>query len=267
MTSSSPALHLEDTEHQYQRALNFLVTNEPEQCLEVQLSLQKYKELERYADNLYGEKKYPYVDYDTNTSTLHCPCSAAWHGAEMALIQHNKPETARRQAYGKSSYTFRREYEKLQNDAYLWLNGAYCQMAFIICLQEQPKFKDPSKAAHTITLEAYDVFNITMADTLAENTFGPYIYNSHTWFGPLAEAFAVMCSSIQQRLVQNGTFLVQGEELDTGITLGDVLPSDEMAAADVRAVAIKFVTEDIRALLIAGARTTVSNRFRALVAE
>ncbi|KAK9495399.1 hypothetical protein V1508DRAFT_436938 [Lipomyces doorenjongii] len=33
MTSSSRALHLEDTEDQYHRALNFLVTNEPEQKL------------------------------------------------------------------------------------------------------------------------------------------------------------------------------------------------------------------------------------------
>ncbi|KAK9311101.1 hypothetical protein V1524DRAFT_473477 [Lipomyces starkeyi] len=118
MTSSSPALHLEDTEGQYQRALNFLVTNEPEQCLEVQLPLHKYEELERYADSLYGEIKYPYVDYDTNTSTaiiytapapLHGMVSAQLQhliqrGAEMALIQHNKPEIARRlHAYGESS--------------------------------------------------------------------------------------------------------------------------------------------------------------------
>ncbi|KAK9326779.1 hypothetical protein V1520DRAFT_103557 [Lipomyces starkeyi] len=118
MTSSSPALYLGDTEDQYQRALNFLVTNEPEQYLEVQLPLHKYEELERYADSLYGEKKYPYVDYDTNTSTaiiytapapLHGMVSAQLQhliqrGAEMALIQHNQPEIARKlKAYGESS--------------------------------------------------------------------------------------------------------------------------------------------------------------------
>ncbi|KAK9359038.1 hypothetical protein V1504DRAFT_470659 [Lipomyces starkeyi] len=40
-----------------------------------------------------------------------------------------------------------------------------------------------------------------------------------------------------------------------------------MAAADIRAVPIKFVTEAIRAFLMAGARQTASNRFRALVAD
>ncbi|KAK9495396.1 hypothetical protein V1508DRAFT_402002 [Lipomyces doorenjongii] len=326
MTSSSRALHLEDTEDQYQRALNFLVTNEPEQCLEVQLPLHKYEELERYADSLYGEIKYPYVDYNTNTSTvtiytapapLHGMVSAQLQylihrGAEMALIQHNKPEIARRlHAYGESSdrpvfggynsriskvpdgglvYFLTREevltvaietglsekYEKLQKDAYLWVKGAHCQMAITVCLQEQPNFKYPPKAVHTVSLEAYDVFKTKMADTLAENPFGPYIYDGHTWFGQLAEAFAIVYKraddgSITQsepyRLVQDGTFLVQGEELDTGITLGDVLPRDEKAAIDIREVPIKFVTEDIRALLMAGARRTASVRFRALVAE
>ncbi|KAK9483985.1 hypothetical protein V1527DRAFT_453587 [Lipomyces starkeyi] len=118
MSSSSPALHLEETEDQYQRALNFLVSNEPEQYLEVHLPLHKYEELERYSDSLYGEKKYPYVDYDTNTSTaiiytapaqLHDMVSARLQhliqpGAEMALIQHNQSEIARKlKAYGASS--------------------------------------------------------------------------------------------------------------------------------------------------------------------
>ncbi|KAK9373308.1 uncharacterized protein V1513DRAFT_432984 [Lipomyces chichibuensis] len=113
MTSSSPLL-----EDQYQRALNFLVTNEPERCLEVQLPLHKYEELERYAESLYGEKKYPYVDYDSNSSTaiiytapapLHGMVSAQLQhliqrGAEMALIQNNKPEIVRRlRAFGESS--------------------------------------------------------------------------------------------------------------------------------------------------------------------
>ncbi|KAK9360371.1 hypothetical protein V1504DRAFT_433911 [Lipomyces starkeyi] len=112
-----------------------------------------------------------------------------------------------------------------------------------------------------------------MADTLAENPFGPYTYNGHTWFGQLAEANAVVCKRAEDgnitqsepyRLVQDGTFLVQGDELDTGITLGDVLPRDEMTAPDIRAVPIKFVTEDIRELLMAGARRTATI---ALVAE
>jgi hypothetical protein len=54
MASSSPARPEEDL---FQRALDFLTDNEPEQCLRVQLPFQKYEELQRHAESLYSEKK------------------------------------------------------------------------------------------------------------------------------------------------------------------------------------------------------------------
>ncbi|KAK9384314.1 hypothetical protein V1515DRAFT_542176 [Lipomyces mesembrius] len=77
--------HNEHLPRIYQRALDFLVTNEPEQCLEVQLPLHKYEELERYADSLYD----PEVDYDTKTSTAiinTAPCSTNQRFEETARV-------------------------------------------------------------------------------------------------------------------------------------------------------------------------------------
>ncbi|KAK9241749.1 hypothetical protein V1506DRAFT_481113 [Lipomyces tetrasporus] len=115
MASSSPT-HPEGD--QYQRALDFLSANEPEQCLRVQLTIDKYEELVRHAENLYGEKKYPYVDYCPDTSmviiytapsSLHGMVSAhlphlIQQSAEIALTQHNKPDLAKRlMSLGESS--------------------------------------------------------------------------------------------------------------------------------------------------------------------
>ncbi|KAK9358959.1 hypothetical protein V1504DRAFT_459596 [Lipomyces starkeyi] len=74
---------------QYQRALNFLAANEPEQCLRVQLPFEKYEELERNADMA---KKYPYVDsaQHVNYNNLYCPFAAAWNGLG-ALVIRNPP--------------------------------------------------------------------------------------------------------------------------------------------------------------------------------
>ncbi|KAK9311122.1 hypothetical protein V1524DRAFT_371677 [Lipomyces starkeyi] len=239
MASSFPARPNEDL---FQRALDFLSANEPEQCLRVKLPFDKYEELQHYAESIYGEKKYPYVDYCSNTSTviiytapspLHGMFSASfqselYHVAKNELIRLNKPELARKlKAFGESSkrpifggynsriskvpdggliYTLTRQdvltvvietglsetYEKLQNDAKLWLDGAHCQMAIIVCLEEQPNFKYPKKTTHNASLEIYDDFENVIADTSTENPFGPYMYNGHAWFGKLDEAFAVV---------------------------------------------------------------------------
>ncbi|KAK9311444.1 hypothetical protein V1524DRAFT_387716, partial [Lipomyces starkeyi] len=111
MASSSPARPEEDL---FQRALDFLTDNEPEQCLRVQLPFQKYEELQRHAESLYT----PYVDYCSNTSTviiytapspLHGMFSASfqselYHVAKNELVRLNKPELARKlKAFGESS--------------------------------------------------------------------------------------------------------------------------------------------------------------------
>ncbi|KAK9345876.1 hypothetical protein V1522DRAFT_429380 [Lipomyces starkeyi] len=313
--------HSRDIEDEYQRALDFLAANEPEQCLRINLPFDKFEALERYASNLYGDKKYPYVDYCSTTSTAiiyTVPTPLQWQvssqlqyliqrSVERELMRHNKSELARKvQASGESSdrpifggYNRRisktpdgglvyvvnnkdvltvvietglsENYEKLQKDVTLWLDGMHCNTAILICLQEQPKFKYPPKNEHRFTLESYDVFQDVMAETSAETPFGPYIYDGHTWFGHLAEAFAEVFKrdeggTIQRQtywLIRDRKFLIQDEEFDIGLTIGDVIPAEEAAADDIRSGATIFSTEDIKDVLISGARRTASVRFRA----
>ncbi|KAK9312150.1 hypothetical protein V1522DRAFT_438200 [Lipomyces starkeyi] len=120
MASSSPTRPDDD---KYQRALDFLSANEPEQCLRVQLAIDKYKELHHHAENLYGEKNakvltdiHTLTCPDTSTVIIHtAPSSlhgmisahlqtAIYHAAAVELERHNKPELVRRlKAYGESS--------------------------------------------------------------------------------------------------------------------------------------------------------------------
>ncbi|KAK9371110.1 hypothetical protein V1509DRAFT_559231 [Lipomyces kononenkoae] len=318
METNSPTLPEED----YQRALDFLATNKPEACLEVQLPIDKYEELVCHAQSLYGEKKYPYVDYWPDKSmviiyTAPSPLLGIFSAglqfelcsvAKDELIRRNMPELARKlKPFGASShrpmfggyssriskvpdggliYTLNNEdlltvvietglsekYEKLQNDARLWLDGAHCQMAIVVCFQEQPKFKYPKKPARYASLENYDGFANAIKNTSTQNPFGPYTYNGHTWFGKLHEVFAVAFkrdengSTTQSEpywLVRDGTFLVQDDKLDIGVTFGDIVPRNEAGSANIRTMSLKFDTEDINELLVSGARRTASCRFRA----
>ncbi|KAK9386420.1 hypothetical protein V1515DRAFT_616432 [Lipomyces mesembrius] len=250
MESSSPTLPEEDL---YQRALDFLAANEPEQCLQVQLPFDKYEEVERHAQSLYGEKNttgaYPYVDCPNKSMAIIYTAPSPLHGMFSASFQSELYHVAKHLEHppidqfsedinsrilkvtdGGVIYTLNNEdvltvvietglsekYDNLQNDAKLWLD-------------EQPKFKYPKKTAHNTSLEIYNV---------AKN-----------W------------------LVRDGAFLVQDDQLDIGITFGDIVPRDEPAVVDIRIMSVKFVTEDIRELLISGARRTASVRFRALIRD
>ncbi|KAK9367030.1 hypothetical protein V1509DRAFT_628057 [Lipomyces kononenkoae] len=94
-SSNSPILPEE-----YQRALDFLAANEPEQCLEV-------NELSAYVD--YWPNKSVVIIY-TAPSHIHGILSAGLQSelylvAKNELIRHNKPELARKlKAFGESSH-------------------------------------------------------------------------------------------------------------------------------------------------------------------
>ncbi|KAJ8097842.1 hypothetical protein POJ06DRAFT_270657 [Lipomyces tetrasporus] len=289
-------------EDPYQRAVDFLSANEPEKYLRVQLPIDKYEKLQSHAETLYGEKKYPYIDYCPDTSTvviytaplrrymewsLHT-CKPMYHAAAVELeLLHNKPELVHRlKAYGESTnrpsfegygrrisktpdggliYYFNNrrvlalvietrpteDYHKLQRDIRLWLHGMRCRTGILICLQEEPK---------------------VVAEISNETPFGPLIYNGHRWFGKLGAVFAEVHRRVDadgeiqvepKWLVRSGTFVVDDEKLDFGLTLGDLFPEDDADAPDVRSVVIKLSTEDVKGLLVYGVTETALVRFRA----
>ncbi|KAK9245963.1 hypothetical protein V1506DRAFT_553503 [Lipomyces tetrasporus] len=265
-------------ENQYQHALDFLAVNEPEQCLRVQLPIEKYEELQRHAQSLY-----PYVDYCPDTSTviiytapssLHGMVSAhlqtkIYYAAAVELELSKTPDNGLLHSFNNKKVLalvietgLTEDYQKLQNDIRLWLHGMHCRTGMLICLEEEPKFKSPRKRRR-LTL---------MAETSKETLFGPYVYDNHTWFRKLAS----VCVEVHRRvdasgdnqveptwLVRDGTFGIRSEAVDFGLTLGDLFPEDESDVADVRSVAVRLSTQDIKELLVDGAERAASYRFQA----
>ncbi|KAK9235371.1 hypothetical protein V1525DRAFT_348461 [Lipomyces kononenkoae] len=93
-----------DERSAYQRALKFLIDNEPEKWLDIQLSYQNFIALNEQAHALYGDARYPRVEYAATDSrvtihtvptTLHSQSAVTLQQAIrdcilMVLVQHNK---------------------------------------------------------------------------------------------------------------------------------------------------------------------------------
>ncbi|KAK9427467.1 hypothetical protein V1505DRAFT_35970 [Lipomyces doorenjongii] len=60
----------DDERLSYQRAMDFLTANEPEQRIDIHLSYQSFRYLEEKARALYGDAKYPRVEYSAIDSRV-----------------------------------------------------------------------------------------------------------------------------------------------------------------------------------------------------
>ncbi|KAK9311754.1 hypothetical protein V1524DRAFT_473145 [Lipomyces starkeyi] len=104
----------------YQRALNFLMANKPEKRLDIRLSYKSFKALEEQALALYGDEKYPRVEYSATDSRVTIyTAPTALHGSSAVnlqqaisfavynvLVQHRKQELFERiVAVGESTYS------------------------------------------------------------------------------------------------------------------------------------------------------------------
>ncbi|KAK9357949.1 hypothetical protein V1504DRAFT_322751 [Lipomyces starkeyi] len=116
--SSEMALR-DDVEASYQRALNFLTVNEPERRLDICLSYKYFLSLEEQAHALYGDAKYPRVEYSATDSrvTIYTAPTALHSSSAVALqqaisfslhdilVQHGKQELFERIVpVGESTY-------------------------------------------------------------------------------------------------------------------------------------------------------------------
>ncbi|KAK9336855.1 hypothetical protein V1521DRAFT_435486, partial [Lipomyces starkeyi] len=77
------------TTNSYQRPLNFLRANEPERRLDIRLSDTSIETLEELAFALYGDEKYPRVEYSATDSrvTKHTIPTALPNSSAVALQQ------------------------------------------------------------------------------------------------------------------------------------------------------------------------------------
>ncbi|KAK9384788.1 hypothetical protein V1515DRAFT_316272 [Lipomyces mesembrius] len=101
---------VDNEQSEYQRALHFLTENEPEESLEVHLSHESFIALQEQTRELYGNAKYPRLDYFPNLSIVRIKTQPSplvtglgaffqqsiIDSARAALIQQNRPDLAER---------------------------------------------------------------------------------------------------------------------------------------------------------------------------
>ncbi|KAK9327615.1 hypothetical protein V1520DRAFT_314716 [Lipomyces starkeyi] len=321
---NSMSLEMALHDHQqasYQRALNFLKVNEPERRLEVHLSPRSFQLLDEQAHALYGDAKYPRLQYSAIDSRviIHTVPTALHSGSasglqelisrsvEDTLIRLNKGElyddilpvgdseysivddqgrTYRKTPdgglkyindEGKNALTLIIEagvsesYQQLKKDVKLWLNQFEVHTAMIIFLTEDPSFRSPTNEGNnTCSASERGLFESAMEHTQRVNSFGPYCFRGHTWFGTMATATIEVLKtnpttgrikSKKQEVVRTGQMMVQGHTVDVGLTIGDAFPRNHVAIEDIREEPVLLATHRLRKILACGALDTAKTRF------
>ncbi|KAK9371814.1 uncharacterized protein V1513DRAFT_386103 [Lipomyces chichibuensis] len=309
----------------YQRALDFITANEPEKRLDIRLSYKSFQAVEEQALALYGDEKYPLVEYSATDSRVTIyTAPTALHGSSAAnlqraidiavynvLVQHRKQELFDRiVAVGESTYDSVDEqgrrstktpdagfkycydgrtvltiimevgvsegYTQLKADIMLWMNEFHCRTAILLYNKESPKFVSPSNT---------DAYSINERPALVEamnqigqtNPLGPYRYRGHTWFGMLDTAVIEVFKRDQNtgtvdntgkyHVVQNGQMVIQGDNLDIGLTIGDVFPQNEEAIRDIQDESVQLGINFVRNMLAYGTHDTAVSRFNHFIGE
>ncbi|KAK9430980.1 hypothetical protein V1505DRAFT_399808 [Lipomyces doorenjongii] len=262
----------------YRRALNFLTANEPEKRLDIRLSYKSFRALEEQALTLYGDKRSLSTRPQPRCmviqqSNLQQAISFAVYNI---LVQHQKQElferivAVRRSTKipdagllyyydGGTVLTIIMEvgvsegYTHLNADILLWMNEFHCRSAILF-------------------------YNKECMNQIGRTTpFGPYRYREHTWFGTLDTAVLEVFKRDQNTdtvnktgtylVVQNGQLVVQGDSLDIGLTIGDVLPPNEEAIQDIRDERVHLRMNFVRNMLASGSHDTAVSRFNHFIGE
>ncbi|KAK9337490.1 hypothetical protein V1521DRAFT_461934 [Lipomyces starkeyi] len=246
-------INLSDREQEfYQRALNFLKANEPEKRLDVRLSPNSFRLLDEQAHALYGDSKYPRVQYSAVGSrvvinTLPTAQDSGSASGLQDLISKSVRDTLIRLnkwelcddifPIGDSEYSVGDNEGRNSintpagglkyindecnraltlRDIKLWLNQLECQTAMIIFLTEDPSFRIQHMKVITHARPLSVVFHL----------------------GPIIEVVRKNSTEV----VINGEMVAYGDSVDIGLTMGDVFPRNHVAVEDIRAEPVLLAT-------------------------
>ncbi|KAK9250430.1 hypothetical protein V1507DRAFT_467579 [Lipomyces tetrasporus] len=198
MSLEMPLRHNEQAS--YQRALNFLMANEPEKRLDVCLSPKSFQFLDEQAHALYGDAKYIHI----NLLRGELSDDVVLVGDSEYSIVDDQGRFSRKTPDGGLTYSdeegkealtivieagFSESYQQLKRDVKLWLNQFECHTAMIIFSTENPSFRSPTNEGNnTCSVTERGLFESAMEHTQRVNSFGPYCFGGHTWFGTMATA-------------------------------------------------------------------------------
>ncbi|KAK9329605.1 hypothetical protein V1520DRAFT_310666 [Lipomyces starkeyi] len=141
-------------------------------------------------------------------------------------------------------------YKSLCDAKDMWINGHHVKVCVLVCLNESPRFKNPTTAYDNI--EDVRTEMATMKQSVAEQMrgyksrgyYGPIAYRRHKWTGKLNEAFIEIwrggnSSPERYELIQDG---VACPNLPTtlGIKISDMVPDEVWEAVGVPDREIRF---------------------------
>ncbi|KAK9372076.1 uncharacterized protein V1513DRAFT_474737 [Lipomyces chichibuensis] len=277
----------------YQRALKFLIDNEPEKRLDIQLSYQNFIALEEQAplhsqsavnleiairDSilkvLVQQNKEELIDYivavgESTQESVNDQGTGSTKTPDGGLLFYNNKRSALTLII-KAGVS--EGYRALKRDIELWLNEFRCPTCILFWLNENPRFRNPLRADKYPVTE-HSAFDEAMQQAGNNHPFGPYSYRDHCWFGPLTKAFIEVfkrdastgdIESTEHMLIENGTMVVDGDHLNLGLNLGDFFP-DVPEIDSIRGVPIEITTKFVRQFVVSAAQRTAEARFNRFV--
>ncbi|KAK9259164.1 hypothetical protein V1519DRAFT_275627 [Lipomyces tetrasporus] len=150
----------------------------------------------------------------------------------------------------------------------------HCRTGILFSLNETPRFSYPGRQV----MNAFSVANDrgpcrgTMAEVRHHQPLGPYGYRGLNWFGTLASAFIEIyrrdpISGIVNRspripVVENAHMVLQGDNVDVGLTMDDLCPPGQEDIEEIRQVPIIINANLLQAFLADGAKDTAKYRFQ-----
>ncbi|KAK9244246.1 hypothetical protein V1506DRAFT_554842 [Lipomyces tetrasporus] len=292
----------DDERPSYQRALKFLRDNEPERRLDIQLSYENFGALEKKAHVLYGDAKYPRVEYAASDSrvtiytvptALHSRSAvnlqeAIRDSVRDILIQHNKKELMRYiLSVGETTEESANDQgtgsTKTPDAGLLFDNGHRRALTIIIEAGVSEGYRalkrdielwlNEFQEADKYSVTEHSAFDGAMQLARNNHRFGPYSYRDHFWFGPLTKAFIEVfkrdastrvIKSKEHMVVENGTLVVDGDDLKLGLTMGDFF-QDVSEIDSIRGVPIEVATNFVGHFLASAAQSTAEARFNCFV--
>ncbi|KAK9495751.1 hypothetical protein V1508DRAFT_394499 [Lipomyces doorenjongii] len=203
--------------------MDFLTANEPERWLDIHLSYQSFRYLEEEARALYGDAKYPRVEYSAIDLrvTIHT-IPTALHSASAVGLDHSISNSVR-------DILRRHDKEHLGN-------------------RILPVGESTHSSVDEQGVGISEGYQQLKADV-------------ELWLTFVAQGEAKMWIPMKSAANSSGdTVTVQGNSLDIGLIMGDVFPFDEELSADERTESICLATDSLLPMIESATHRTAMKR-------
>ncbi|KAK9320010.1 hypothetical protein V1517DRAFT_330696, partial [Lipomyces orientalis] len=169
---------------------------------------------------------------------------------------------------------FSEDYGSLCRSKNMWINGHGVNVYILLCLNEKPRFKNPTTEYWDIgdVKAAINLMNRNMGEildlNLSNNRHAIFLYRGHKWAGQLNEVFIEIWRAGTEI---SSKYLVQGgrtcDDLPTtlGIKISDLFPDNAWRAAHIPDRVIPFNATVYVQTLMGAMCATAGDRFKTFI--